>query len=140
MLNLLAKFELDVHFYCLTSPFISWLVILKASYINNFFVFNNYIYYMEVTDRSSGIINVIIVKSEKIFQEEGKQVFKGKSSFWRKFFPYGWGCFRTHILLGEGEEFNFFKTTIASLRLVSLFKHFNCGGYFCMRFSRGGGV
>ena len=36
---------------------------------------------MEVTDRSSGLINVIIVKAEKIFQEEGKQVFKGKYSF-----------------------------------------------------------
>ena len=70
MLNLLAKFELDVHFYCLTSLFISGLVILKASYIDNFFVFINYIYYMEVTDRSSGLIDVIIVKAEKIFQEE----------------------------------------------------------------------
>ena len=41
-------------------------VLIKS--FNNFFVFINYVYYMEVTDRSSGLINVIIVKAKKIFE------------------------------------------------------------------------
>ena len=42
-------------------------VLIKS--FNNFFVFINYVYYMEVTDRSSGLINVIIVKAKKIFED-----------------------------------------------------------------------
>ena len=42
---------------------------VRIKSFNNFFVFINYVYYMEVTDRSSGFINVIIVKAKKIFED-----------------------------------------------------------------------
>ena len=47
----------------------TFLLGVRIKSFNNFFVFINYVYYMEVTDRSSGLINVIIVKAKKIFED-----------------------------------------------------------------------
>ena len=47
----------------------AFLLGVQIKSFNNFFVFINYVYYMEVTDRSSGLINVIIVKAKKIFED-----------------------------------------------------------------------
>ena len=106
----------------------TFLLGVRIKSFNNFFVFINYVYYMEVTDRSSGLINVIIVKAKKIFEDifaHDSRVGGGENLFTEDIFLSKdlWGNSHhlrifSHAILAWGRGDKFLKEEIPSQRII----------------------